>query len=82
MAKGHKGVIVIRKLWIRSPLGGMIYYLLIFSFPRSVNKAKREIASATREVGNGMSQHSVSSLRTRFLLFTLLYAEYNVELIN
>ena len=35
VAQGHDGVTVIRRLWVQSRIGGMNYYLLIFSHLRS-----------------------------------------------
>ena len=35
-AQGHKVVAVTRLLWVRSPLGGSNYNLIIFSFRTSV----------------------------------------------
>ena len=40
MAQGHRSETVTRRLWVRSPVEGMHYYLLIFSFLCSGNKAK------------------------------------------
>ena len=48
VAQGHKDVTVSRWLWIRSPLGGMNYHFLIFSFLSSGTKPKiPALSSAT-----------------------------------
>ena len=39
MAQKRNGVTVMRRLWVRSPLEGMNYYLIIFSFLRFATKA-------------------------------------------
>ena len=54
-----------RRLWVRSPLGEINYYLLIFSFLRSDKNAA--LSSAT--------QHAI---KTRFTLSTLLYPGYSI----
>ena len=44
----HKGVTVARQLWVRSPLEGINYYLLLFSFLRSGAKVKDQFSSVTQ----------------------------------
>ena len=57
--QGNKGVIVMRRLWVRSPFERMNYYLIIFSFLRSGIKAK----SVTQNV---MPRKIRSCLNTTF----------------
>ena len=49
MAMGHKGVIVRRWLWVRSPFESMNYYLVIFYFFRSGTKAKQSMPRKIRQ---------------------------------
>ena len=74
MAQRRKRVVVTRRLWVRSPLVGVNYYLLMFLFLRSGIKGKSAVlSSATQHV---MSRKfdvkwGTECLNTRFPLLNL-----------
>ena len=61
VAQGHKSVIIMRRLWVRSPPEGINYYVLIFSLPLASRqkpgvKLRHSMPQKIRrKVGNGVS---------------------------
>ena len=65
MAQGHTGVTVTRRLWIRYPLEGMNYYLLMFSFLCSGTKAPGvEFRHSTQNASKNSAKRGERSVLT------------------
>ena len=82
MAQGRKCVTVTRRLWYQFPLGGIDYYLLLFSFCSLWYLDKSSALNSA--IKHAMPQKfggkwGTKCLTLGLLLSTLLYAGYSVK---
>ena len=77
VAQGHKGVTVTRRLWVRFPIEGMNYYLLIFSFLRLGTEAQIPALSSATQHGT-LKKSAESGERSVLTLDFLLTGEPSV----
>ena len=80
MVQGHKDVTVMRRLWVRSPLGGMNDYLLFFSFISLWHQGNSQALISVIQNDKFGGKWVKEGLTTMLSLSTLLCAGYSVKL--